>query len=155
MSSPDFFFFLQCPFFFCESGAEWTLVYRKQLRRLRFRSLMEIKCHGNILASNCVLICHNVHSTSPFLMVQSGPRRWFSMQSHQNLHVFPPTAEGKIAYTRVTLAIVSFQLRFLLFLCLHLRSGAADWWWRDGLTMHSGKSQKHGHKFRPIQLYNG
>lgn len=34
---------------------------QKQLRRFRFRSLMEIKCHGNILASNCVLICHNVH----------------------------------------------------------------------------------------------
>lgn len=32
-----------------------------QLRRFRFRSLMEIKCHGNILASNRVLICHNVH----------------------------------------------------------------------------------------------
>lgn len=29
---------------------------QKQLRRFRFRSLMEIKCHGNILASNCVLI---------------------------------------------------------------------------------------------------
>lgn len=34
---------------------------QKQLRRFRFRSLMEIKCHGNILASSCVLICHNVH----------------------------------------------------------------------------------------------
>lgn len=43
---------------------------QKQLRRFRFRSLMEIKCHGNILASNCVLICHNVHGcalSQPFL----------------------------------------------------------------------------------------
>lgn len=35
--------------------------HQKQLRRFRFCSLMKIKCHGNILASNCVLICHNVH----------------------------------------------------------------------------------------------
>lgn len=34
---------------------------QKQLRRFRFHSFMEIKCHGNILASSCVLICHNVH----------------------------------------------------------------------------------------------
>lgn len=43
---------------------------QKQLRMFRFRSLIEIKCHGNILASNCVLICHNVHGcalSQPFL----------------------------------------------------------------------------------------
>lgn len=51
---------------------------QKQLRRFRFRSLMEIKCHGNILASNCVLIlpqCPRLCAQpAPFLRVLSGPR---------------------------------------------------------------------------------
>lgn len=44
--------------------------HQKQLWRFRFRSLMEITFHGNILASNFVLICHNdqVHALrQPFL----------------------------------------------------------------------------------------
>lgn len=146
-------FFLPCPLFV----SQWTLLCQKQRRRFSFASLMEIKCHGNNLASNCVLICHNVNSTKPFLMVRSGPRRWFSMQSHPNLHVFPLTADGsEITHAPASPSpLFPFSRGFFFFLCLHLRSGAADWWQHDGLTMHSGKSQKHGHKFRAIQLYNG
>lgn len=74
---------------------------QKQLRRFRFRSLMEIKCHGNILASNCVLIlpqCPRLCAQpAPFFRVLSGPRRcccW--TQSNTNLHVFTMEIRSRV-----------------------------------------------------------